>query len=143
MSPIVRLLTKAGPWFIKQLPKLWPLLLDAKNRERLMEAAQNLASNSPAKRLQAKADLTAEIANTIATGAASEHERAQAQAWAQRARNLGLRLAMPLPDRQAKRAHRRRVEAELGALQREMDRHLGGGGGAAGRVLDVPDATAE
>lgn len=126
MGPIIAILTKAGPWFIKQLPKLWPLLLDAKNRERFLEAAQNLTSNSPANRLRAKADLTAEIADTIAKDAGSESQQVRAQGWSQRARNLGLRLAMPVPDRSARRLHRRRVQAELGELQREMDRHLGG-----------------
>ena len=125
MGAIIAILTKAGPWFIKQLPKLWPLLLDAKNRERFLEAAQNLASKSPAKRLGSKAELTAEIANTIARDASSDEERARAEEWAQQARKLGLRLAMPVPDRQAKRAHRRRVQAQLAELQREMDRHLG------------------
>ena len=125
MGAIIAILTKAGPWFIKQLPKLWPLLLDAKNRERFLEAAQNLASNSPSKRLGSKAELTAEIANTIARDASSDEERARAEEWAQQARKLGLRLAMPVPDRQAKRAHRRRVQAQLAELQREIDRHLG------------------
>ena len=135
MGPIIAILTKAGPWFIKQLPKLWPLLLDAKNREKFMEAAQNVASNSPSKRLAAKAELTAEIANTIAKDASSETERARAEGWAAQARNLVLRLAMPVPDRQARRAHRRRVQAELEQLQREMDGHLRG---SPSRGPDLP-----
>ena len=128
MGPIIAILTKAGPWFLKQLPKLWPLLLDAKNRERLLATAQNVASNSPSKRLQAKAELTAEIADTVAKNATSEDERARAQEWAQQSRNLVLRVAMPVPDRKAGRAHRSRVQAQLEQLQRDMDRHLGGGG---------------
>jgi len=45
-------IAKAGPQVAKQLPKLWPLLLESKNRERLGEFFVDLANASPAKRLR-------------------------------------------------------------------------------------------
>ena len=124
MSSLMPLLTKAGPWLIKQLPKLWPMLLDAKNRERVMEAMQNLASRSPGRRLKAKVDLTAVIAERTAQDAVSEAERARAMEWSRRARNLSLRLDMPTADRQLRRSQTRSVEEHLTVLQTEMDEYL-------------------
>ena len=110
MGAATKLLTKAGPWFVKQLPKLWPLLLETKNRERLMDAVQNLASQSPTKRLKAKVDVTAAIADQLGRKATSEGERLRSQEWGRQARNLALRLEMPMSDRQARRAHRASIE---------------------------------
>lgn len=118
-------LAKAGPWFVKQLPKLWPLLLDAKNRERLEKIARDLASKSPAKRLKGKVELIATLAERMADQADSESEKKQAQEWSRRARNLALRLDMPVAGREAKRAHRQSVQEQLEQLQSEMDQHLG------------------
>jgi hypothetical protein len=124
MGVASKLLTKAGPWFVKQLPKLWPLLLEAKNRERVLAAVQNLASQSPTKRLKAKVEVTAVIAEQLGTKATSDDERQRAAAWSVQARNLALRLDMPMTDRQARRAHRASIEQQLVALQTEMDRWL-------------------
>lgn len=117
-------LTKAGPWLIKQLPRLWPLLLEAKNRERAMEAMQNLASKSPSRRLRAKVDLTAAVTDRLAQEAVSEAERARAMEWSRRARNLVLRLDMPTADRKARRVQLQSVEEQLTVLQAEIDDHL-------------------
>ena len=121
LTPVV---TKAGPWLIKQLPKLWPLLLDAKNREKVTEAIQNLASQSPTKRLRAKVELTAALADSMSARAESEVEKARAREWARRAQNLLLRLDMPTADRALRRSQTKSVEQQLTALQREMDGHL-------------------
>lgn len=118
-------LAKAGPWFIKQLPKLWPMLLDPKNRERLAQIGKDLASKSPAKRLRGKVELTATLAERISDQADSETERKQAQEWSRRARNLALRLDVPVVGREAKQAHRKSIQQQLEQLQSEMDQHLG------------------
>lgn len=123
-SSILALLTKAGPWLIKQLPKLWPLLLEAKNRERLQEIAKDLASNSPLRRLRAKVELTATLAERMVEQAESEDERQRAQAWRRQARNLTIRLDMPVIGREAKRSHRKSVAQQLEELQADMDQHL-------------------
>ena len=123
-SIVVNLVTKAGPWLVKQLPKLWPLLLESKNRERLAEIAKDLGSRSPAKRLRGQVELTATLAERIADQAESESEREQAQDWSRRARNLAIRLDMPVVGREAKRLHRQSVQKQLEQLQAEMDQHL-------------------
>ena len=123
-SPILALLTKAGPWLIKQLPKLWPLLLEAKNRERLQEIAKDLASNSPLRRLRAKVELTATLAERMVEQADSEDERQRAHAWSRQARNLTIRLDMPVIGREAKRSHRQSVAQQLEELQADMDQNL-------------------
>ena len=123
-SPILALVTKAGPWLIKQLPKLWPLLLEAKNREKLQEIVRDLASNSPFRRLRAKVELTATLAERMVEQADSEDERQRAQAWSRQARNLTIRLDMPVIGRVAKRAHRQSVAQQLEELQADMDQHL-------------------
>ena len=117
-------LTKAGPWLIKQLPRLWPLLLDPKNRERVAEMTKNLASQSPGRRLRGKVDLTAAVTDRLAQESTSEAERARALEWSRRARNLVLRLDMPTTDRRMRRSQLRSVEAQLAALQAEIDGHL-------------------
>lgn len=123
-GPLV-IIAKVTPFVAKQIPKLWPLLLDARNRGRLEEAAKGLASKSPRKRLRAHIDLTAALAERMVDQAGTDPERAQAREWNRRAQNLVLRLDMPVTGRDAKRAHRTAVQEQLEQLQREMDAHLG------------------
>jgi hypothetical protein len=121
----VLLLRTAGPWLVKQLPKLWPLLLESHNRERLAGVLKDLASRSPGQRLRAQADLTAALAERMAQQAATPDEAVRAQDWQRRARNLALRLDMPVAGgRDARKAHRASVQQQLEQLQGEMDRHL-------------------
>lgn len=132
MGPIMAALTKAGPWFVKQSPRLWPLLVDGKNREYLLAAVNGLASQSPAKRLRSQVELTAAIADNMASEAASEKDSELARTWSQQARNLLLRLDMPIAaGRKEKRTHMKSVRAQLANLQREMDSHLEGATGAS------------
>jgi hypothetical protein len=125
-SPILALVTKAGPWLIKQLPKLWPLLLETKNREKLQEITKDLASNSPSRRLRAKVELTATLAERMVAEAESEDEKQRAQAWSRQARNLTIRLDMPVIGREAKRSHRQSIAQQLEELQADMNRYLAG-----------------
>lgn len=118
------MLAKAGPQVAKQLPKLWPLLLESKNRERLGEFFLDLANASPAKRLRARLELTAALAEEIAQSATGDTEKKQAEGWSHRARNLVLRLNMPVAGTSTKRAHRRSIREQLDALQTEMNTHL-------------------
>lgn len=124
LARALALLAKAGPQAAKQLPKLWPLLLESKNRERLAELAKELASASPTKRLRARVELTAALTDEIASDATSDADRVQAEAWALRARNLTRKLNMPVAGRQAKAAHRRSIKDQLDTLQSEMNEHL-------------------
>ena len=122
---LLNALRKGGPVLVKQLPKLWPLLLESSNRKKLREVAGDLASQSPTRRLRANVDVTAQLADAMARDTeASEADRARATEWARQARNLHLRLDMPVPSRQARAAHRRSVRADLEAIQVEMDDHL-------------------
>lgn len=124
MGPLVRIMTKSGSQLVKHLPKLWPLLLEQGNRERLLQAAQNLASKSPTKQLRAKAELTAAVADRMAADAESDAEREQAQTWSRQARNLMLRLDMPVTGRNQKRSQRLSISQQLATIQRAMDNHL-------------------
>jgi hypothetical protein len=121
---VLAFLAKAGPQVAKQLPKLWPLLLESKNRERLGEFFVDLASASPTKRLRARVELTAALADEIASDAKTEDSRQQAEAWALRARNLTRKLNMPVAGRNAKLEHRRSIKQHLETLQKEMNEHL-------------------
>jgi hypothetical protein len=125
---VLAMLAKAGPQAAKQLPKLWPLLLESKNRERLSEFLVDLASASPTKRLRARVELTAALADEIASDAANEASRQQAEAWAVRARNLTRKLNMPVAGRKAKMDHRRSIKAHLETLQKEMNEYLDASG---------------
>ena len=60
-APLLKALRKGGPALIKQLPKLWPLLLESNNHKTVMEFMSDLASQSPTKRLRARVELTAEM----------------------------------------------------------------------------------
>ena len=124
-AQILAILAKAAPQLIKQLPKLWPLLLDPKNRERLIELIRDLASQSPTRRLRGKVAVTAAIADGIAAEARSDEDRELAEGWSQRASNLVRRLDMPVTGRQARASHRQSVREQLEALQSEMNEHLG------------------
>jgi len=121
---VLAMLAKAGPQVAKQLPKLWPLLLESKNRERLGEFFLDLANASPARRLRARLELTAALADEIGQSATSDTEREQAEGWSHRARNLILRQNMPVAGHRAKSAHRRSIKEQLDALQTEMNDHL-------------------
>ena len=133
-------IAKAGPQVAKQLPKLWPLLLESKNRERLGEFFVDLANASPAKRLRARIELTAALAEEIAATAESDEEREQAQVWTRRARNLVRRDNMPIAGQRAKREHRRGIKLQLDALQDEMNGYLGGDKGGKSLIADPHDA---
>jgi len=115
---------KAAPALAKQLPKLWPLLLESKNRQKLMEVAGDLASQSPRKRLEGRIELTAALADGLAGKADSDEERTLAADWARRSRNLKIRLEMPIKDRKTRKEHRESIQAQLDELQVEMNAHL-------------------
>ncbi len=125
---VLAMLAKAAPKVAKQLPKLWPLLLESKNRERLGEFFLDLADASPAKRLRARLELTAALADEIAQSATNETEKEQAERWSHRARNLVLRQNMPVAGPRARSAHRRSIREQLDALQAEMNAHLDANG---------------
>lgn len=101
LGHVPALLAKAGPQAAKQLPKLWPLMLESKNRERLGEFGKDLASASPTKRLRARVELTAALADEIASDAANESDRLRSEAWALPARNLTRKLNMPVAARRS------------------------------------------
>lgn len=119
---LLLLLRAGGPKLLSALPKLWPVLLDAKIRAGLLDAGKNLASRSPMKRLHAQVDATIAIAEGYAGDAArdgDEAEDAKAQEWARRGRNLARRLDMPMRG-PAARENRRAVKTQLADLQAEM-----------------------
>ncbi|WP_147543670.1 hypothetical protein [Aeromicrobium massiliense] len=117
---------KYGPLAAKQLPRLWPLLLESRNRERVTGMLRDLSDKSPAKRLDARLDLTAALAEQIGQEARTPQEREQADAWRDRARNLQRRAEVPVGGVRSRAAHRRSVREQLAALHAEMDAHLGG-----------------
>lgn len=121
---LAQLVGKAAPVIAKQLPKLWPLLLESKNREKVSKLLTDLANSSPTRRLRARVQLTAELADAIAEQAKTDRERAQAEAWSDRARKLQHQLDMPIAGIKEKRAHRREVKGRLQKLQNEMNRSL-------------------
>lgn len=126
LAQAMALLRKAAPLAAKQLPKLWPLLLESKNRQWVMETVADLASQSPKRRLRARIELTAALADEVGAQATSDGARARAEDWARRARNLLHRLDMPVAGRQARVAHRRSIRSRLEVLQAEMNDYLGG-----------------
>ncbi len=123
---VVNVIRKALPVIAKQLPKLWPLLLEKKNRERIVEAGKDLASQSPTRRLRARIEVTAVLADQIAAEAKTDDERQHAEDWARRARNLSRKLEMPMQGRDTKAQHRATVAAQLDDLQAEMNAGLDG-----------------
>ena len=124
-APLLKALSKGGPALAKQLPKLWPLLLEPSNRKKLMAFTSDLTNQSPTKRLRARVDLTAELAEAMAKDADAAEDLERATDWAKRARNLHLRLDMPVQGHKAKSEHRASIRAQLVALQAEMNDHLG------------------
>jgi len=100
--------------------------MDPKTRSAILDAARDLASQSPTKRLRGRVNGTVAVAQGIATDATSdEREREVAETWARRGRNLARKLDMPLEGRGAKAANREAVKLELAKLQGEMEQHLG------------------
>jgi hypothetical protein len=127
MALPTKVLTVALPFLMKQLPKLWPLLLEAKNREKVMELASSLAKASPTRRLGIKLELTETLAQSLVANADTEAEAARARAWQKRARNMRTRLDMPIAGVKAARAHRSKLEADMNALHEEMSSALSDG----------------
>jgi len=115
---------KQLPKLAKHLPKLWPLLLETKNRQRMTEIGRDLASRSPRRRLEGRIELTAALADTVGANAADEEERLLADEWARRARNLKIRLDMPVQGRNERKSHRASIQAQLDGLQSEMNSYL-------------------
>lgn len=114
----------ALPFLAKQLPKLWPLLLETKNRDKLMELARSASSASPSRRLAGKLELTEELAKSLAERGDSQDEAQRARSWQRRAHNMRVRLDMPISGRQQKRAHRRALEEDLNTLHQEISEAL-------------------
>jgi hypothetical protein len=112
-TQLLAALRKGGPMLAKQLPKLWPLLLESSNRKKVVEAASDLASQSPTKRLRARVELTAELADAMVKDSESGEDVERAADWARRARNLLRRLDMPVEGRKAKSAHRMSIREQM------------------------------
>lgn len=129
-AQLLALLRKGGPQLLKNLPKLWPLLLDPKARSSLLGAAQDLASQSPTKRLRGRVDATIVVAQGIAAEASDESERELAERWVRRGKNLSRKLDMPVAGRKAKASNRDSVKSQLSDLQEEMENHLGAPSGS-------------
>lgn len=115
---------KALPILAKNLPKLWPLLLDSKNRDKLAGLVKDLAAATPKRKLAAKMKLTEMLAETAVEQAESDAEKQNAKEWQHRARNMRLRLDMPIEGRQAKRNHRNHLRQDLAKLHEEMSAAL-------------------
>jgi hypothetical protein len=122
---VLTIVSKAAPAIAKQLPKLLPLLLDESNRQRLFEAGRNVASKSPTRRLRGRVEVTATLAEGIATDARTDEERVTAEDWVRKSHNLARRLDMPVAGRNEKAAHRASISDQLQTLQNEMNDHLG------------------
>jgi hypothetical protein len=117
-------LGKALPFLAKQVPKLWPLLLEAKNREKVSALLRDAAASSPKKKLAAKMEITEMLAQTLVEQASNESERQRAEQWQRRARKLRVRLDMPVEGIKARRAHRAGLHRDLAALHEEMSHAL-------------------
>ncbi len=122
MPGVARVATLAVPFLMKQLPKLWPLLLDPKNRDLVRKYAIDLSSKAPGRKLAAKIDLTSDLAQSMAERATTPAEAHRAQAWQKRAAAMRDRLALPVVA--DKRKHRADLEADLRALHDEMSEVL-------------------
>lgn len=115
---------KALPALAKQLPKLWPLLLESKNREKIGDLARDLAAQSPKRRLGAKIRITQSLADTIGEKATTESERSRAEAWRSRAQKMLVRLDMPVAGVKDRRRHRSQIRHDLAELHAEMNEAL-------------------
>ena len=124
LSSGTKALAVAAPFIAKQVPKLWPLLLESRNREKLAEVAKDVASQSPRRKLRGQIELTALQAETISSSADGAEERELGQRWARKARNLTIQLDLPMVDRKAGKAHKASIRRQLEALQQEMNHHL-------------------
>lgn len=124
LQGVLVVLQKALPGLAKQLPKLWPLLLESRNREKLMSLARDLASASPKRKLAARMDVTELLAQRLAEEAKEEPERQRAAEWQSRARRMRTRLDMPVEGVKARRAHRASLQDDLAALHDEMSESL-------------------
>lgn len=114
--------TKALPFIMRQVPKLWPLLLDPKNRDVVMRYAKDLADRSPGRRLAANIRLTEDLAASMARRAGTPEEADRARVWQRRAAHMRDRYALPVMG--DKRAHLAALEADLTALHEEMSAAL-------------------
>lgn len=112
------------PLLAKHVPKLWPLLLESKNRDRVMDAARQLSHASPSKRLQGQIDLTAAMADAARQQAETEDAAQRAAEWVTRARKLRLRVDVPQVDRVSRKQQRASVKTQLAQLQQEIDDYL-------------------
>ncbi|MEO6791649.1 MAG: hypothetical protein ABI249_07400 [Ornithinibacter sp.] len=126
MTP-AQLLLRYGPVLAKQLPKLAFLLTDAKTRERLLGLVHDIASRSPARRVRARVDATAIMAESYAGQAESDSEREMALGWARRARRLAARAAVPVDGRAQGKAHLEEIRVSLDELQGEINTALSDG----------------
>lgn len=124
LQGVLVVLQKALPALAKQLPKLWPLLLESKNREKLMSLARDIASASPKRKLAARMDVTELLAQRLAEEAEDEQQRQRAAEWQSRARKMRARLDMPVEGVKARRAHRAALHDDLAALHEEMSESL-------------------
>jgi len=122
---VLAAISRGGPELLKQLPKLWPLLLESKNRQAILLAAKDLASLTPDKRLRGAVDGTRAVAEGLVADAATEDERSQAEAWVRRSKDLGRQLDLPAPDRKARGKRRASITRQLNELQQEINTHLG------------------
>ena len=120
----LKLLQKALPALAKQLPKLWPLLLEARNREKLMAILRDLASASPQRKLAARMEATELLAEKLSEEAEDEQERQRATEWRSRARKMRARLDMPVEGVKARREHRASLHDDMAALHKEMSEAL-------------------
>ena len=121
---VIVVFQKALPVIAKQLPKLWPLLLESKNREKLMSLAKDLASASPKRKLAARMNVTELLAERLAEEAEDVSQRQRAAEWRSRTRKMRARLDMPVEGIQARRVHRASLHDDLAALHREMSESL-------------------
>jgi hypothetical protein len=118
------LLRKGVPVLAKQLPKLWPLLLESKNRDKVGSLLRDLASASPTRKLAARMDLTEMLARRLVEQATTDEERTRAATWESHARKLRARLDMPVEGVKARRAHRQALHRDLGVLHTQMSEAL-------------------
>lgn len=126
LQALLVLLQKALPALAKQLPKLWPLLLETKNREKLMSLGRDLASTSPKRKLAARMEATELLAEAVAEKAEADNERSRASDWQKRARKMRVRLDMPVEGAKARRTHRKTLHEDLRELHEEMSQALRG-----------------
>ena len=123
---VLSLLRRGGPPLLKLLPKLWPLLLEQKNRDALVAALKNAASRSPDRRLRGRVEGTVEVARAKAERAETDEERAVAQEWIRRGEDLVAQLDIPARSRTARADRRSTLSAELDRLHQEMESRLSG-----------------